>query len=49
MAVKFHDDLYYDNKAFELAGGVNSTQLFLFEMELFETLEFNVFVSDEDY
>jgi hypothetical protein len=32
IAVKFHDDLYYDNKAFELAGGVNTAQLMKFEL-----------------
>jgi Cyclin len=27
LAAKFQDDFYYDNKAFEFAGGVNATHL----------------------
>lgn len=27
LAAKFQDDLYYDNKAFEFAGGVNALHL----------------------
>jgi hypothetical protein len=32
LATKFQDDFYYDNKAFELAGGVNISQLHVFEL-----------------
>jgi len=27
LSTKFQDDFYYDNKAFEFAGGVNATHL----------------------
>jgi predicted outer membrane repeat protein len=30
MAVKFHDDIYFDNLAFEKGGGVAASQLFTF-------------------
>lgn len=44
-AVKFNDDFYYDNKAFELAGGVTTNQLLTFELEIFSTLDYSLFVS----
>lgn len=27
LATKFHDEVYYDNKAFEIGGGVNNVKL----------------------
>jgi len=35
LATKFQDDFYYDNKAFEFAGGVNVVHLHQLEMEVF--------------
>lgn len=35
LAVKFNDDIYYDNDAFSRAGGVTKQQLFDFEKEIF--------------
>lgn len=35
LAAKFQDDFYYDNKAFEFAGGVNTLHLHQLELELF--------------
>jgi hypothetical protein len=35
LAAKFQDDFYYDNKAFEFAGGVNTVHLHQLELELF--------------
>lgn len=44
LAVKFNDDIYFDNVTFEKAGGVSIKQLGLYEMELFEKLEYNCYV-----
>jgi hypothetical protein len=49
LAAKFQDDFYYDNKAFEFAGGVNAAHLHQLELELFQKLEYNLYVSEEDY
>lgn len=35
LAVKFQDDIYFDNVSFERGGGVGKTQLILFELEVF--------------
>jgi hypothetical protein len=35
LATKFQDDFYYDNKAFEFAGGVNVLHLHQLEIEVF--------------
>lgn len=35
LAAKYQDDFYYDNKAFEFAGGVNASHLHQLELELF--------------
>lgn len=35
LSTKFQDDFYYDNKAFEFAGGVNATHLHQLELHLF--------------
>jgi len=32
LATKFQDDFYYDNKAFEFAGGVNTIHLHQLEL-----------------
>jgi mannose/cellobiose epimerase-like protein (N-acyl-D-glucosamine 2-epimerase family) len=32
LAAKFQDDFYYDNKAFEFAGGVNALHLHQLEI-----------------
>jgi hypothetical protein len=45
LAAKFQDDFYYDNKAFEFAGGVNAKHLHQLELELFAKLDYNLFVS----
>jgi hypothetical protein len=47
LAAKFQDDFYYDNKAFEFAGGVNATHLHQLELDIFEKLNYNLFVSDD--
>lgn len=44
VAVKFHDDIYFDNLTFERGGGVSAAQLFNFELEIFEKMEFNAYV-----
>lgn len=44
VAVKFHDDIYFDNLTFEKGGGVSASQLFNFELELFEKMGFNAYV-----
>lgn len=49
LAAKFQDDFYYDNKAFEFAGGVNALHLHQLELEIFQKLEYNLFVGEEDY
>lgn len=49
LATKFQDDFYYDNKAFEFAGGVNAIHLHQLELELFQRLDYNLFVTEEDY
>jgi hypothetical protein len=49
LAAKFQDDFYYDNKAFEFAGGVNAIHLHQLELELFQKLDYNLFVGEEDY
>lgn len=32
MAVKFHDDVYFDNQTFQRGGGISASQLFKFEI-----------------
>jgi len=49
LAAKFQDDFYYDNKAFEFAGGVNAAHLHQLELEMFERLDYNLYVGDEAY
>lgn len=49
VSTKFQDDFYYDNKAFEFAGGVNATHLHQLELELFGALDYTLFVSQEQY
>ena len=44
LAVKYHDDIYFDNLTFEKAGGVTISQLFIFELEIFEKMGFNASV-----
>lgn len=46
LAAKFQDDFYYDNKAFEFAGGVNAMHLHELELEIFEKLDYNLYVSN---
>jgi hypothetical protein len=45
LAAKYQDDFYYDNKAFEFAGGVNALHLHHLELELFQKMDYNLFVS----
>lgn len=45
LAAKFQDDFYYDNKAFEFAGGVNAMHLHQLELDIFEKLDYNLYVS----
>lgn len=35
IAVKFHDDIYFDNLTYQRGGGVSTCQLFKFEIEVF--------------
>ena len=49
LAAKYQDDFYYDNKAFQFAGGVNAFHLHQLELDLFQKLEYNLFVSVQDY
>lgn len=49
LAAKYQDDFYYDNKAFEFAGGVNAVHLHQLELDIFQKLDYNLYVSDEDY
>lgn len=47
MAVKFHDDIYFDNCSFGKGGGVNSSQLMMMEIELYEKLQFCAWIDEE--
>ena len=49
LSVKFNDDKYYDNEAFGKAGGVSLAELFNFELEIAEKLEFKFFVTADEY
>ena len=49
LAAKYQDDFYYDNKAFEFAGGVNALHLHQLELEMFQMLDYNLFVALEDF
>ena len=49
VAAKFQDDFYYDNRAFEFAGGVNAAHLLQLELELFSALEYSLFVSQQEF
>jgi hypothetical protein len=49
LSAKFQDDFYYDNKAFEFAGGVNALLLHQLELELFQKLDYNLFVTEQDF
>ena len=49
MAVKFHDDIYFDNLTFEKGGGVSASQLFTFEIELFSKMDYNAYVEQDEY
>lgn len=44
MAVKFHDDIYFDNITFQRGGGISASQLMKFQVELFQKIGFNAFV-----
>lgn len=44
LATKFHDEVYFDNKAFEIGGGVNNVKLIELETLVFERIEFKLFV-----
>jgi hypothetical protein len=46
LAVKFHDDIYFDNQTYQRGGGVSSSQLFKFELEVFGKIGFNAYVDD---
>ena len=46
LAAKYQDDFYYDNKAFEFAGGVNALHLHQLELEMFQKLDYNLFVAE---
>ena len=45
IAVKYQDDSYFDNKTFEMGGGVKTNNLMNFELEVFEKLNYNAIVS----
>ena len=49
LAVKFHDDIYFDNLTFEKGGGVSASQLFAFEIELFSKMDYMAYVDSEEY
>ena len=49
LAVKFHDDIYFENHAFEKGGGINTSELKTFELEIWKHLDFNAFVRVEEY
>lgn len=49
LAAKYQDDFYYDNKAFEFAGGVNALHLLQLELELFQKLDFRLFVEAHEF
>lgn len=44
LGVKLHDDFYFDNKAFETAGGVNVVMLEKYEVEIFEKCHYNIYI-----
>lgn len=44
LAVKFHDDVYFDNQTFQKAGGVHLHLLSEYELEVFSKIGYNCYV-----
>lgn len=49
IAVKIHEDVYYDNETFAMAGGVPLKQLNELEWHFLKTLEFRAFIPHEEF
>lgn len=49
IAAKFYDDFFYYNPFFATVGGIKPLEINALEIELLFLLEFNLFVSREEY
>lgn len=49
IAAKFFEDDYYKNSYYSNVGGISTTELNSLELELLTLLEFDLFVSAEDF
>jgi hypothetical protein len=47
IAAKYHDDLFYNNAYYAKLGGLSLPELNLLELEVLETLNYSMFVSNE--
>ena len=49
MAIKFHEDSYYNNTFYSLVGGVSLSELNYLEAEMLSLLRFNLHVHPSHY
>ena len=49
LAIKYNEDSFYDNKYYSEVGGVKVKELKLIEYNFLVSVNFNLFVSNEDY
>lgn len=49
LAAKFFDDIYYNNNYYARIGGVSCTELNSLEIEFLFLINFNLFVTTENY
>ncbi len=49
LAIKYHEDHYYDNVYYAKVGGVTCRELNLLEIEMLNLLEYDLYVSQELY
>ena len=49
MAIKFHDDEYYDNKFYAKVGGISCLDLNELESVFLKCLDYNLFIMPETY
>mgnify|MGYP000855361888 FL=1 len=48
-AAKIHEDFYYDNRTFAMAGGVPVKHMNELELHFLKTLEFRAFILPDEF
>ena len=49
IAIKFNEDQYYDNTYYSQIAGVTTKELGVLEVELLDSIGYNLYVRDEEY